>query len=569
MRTDTVHGPFSARLITLAAVLLALHALALAAVATELLPTTAVALLSLGASLGCAAAAVYQWGTRADRAVRDLRDGLDRIHGSGGDLSGDLSQDSTALAGVDSASEQVVAQLRETLGDLRYRALDIAVEAARLRKTTGSAEQRTEDQESYSQLIFQSSEETTRALEDISGRSNAMSANNAENLEHVRSSRDELGRASDRITEMSQRFEQFAETVGRLTDSAGQIRSIMSLVQGFSNQTNLLALNAAIEASRAGDAGRGFAVVAEEVRDLASKVHEATSQIDGIVAEMDTQVQETVAGSEQMRQYAEETRVAVGGATDTFAGMVDALENAHGELIAIGTSIEELTVTNQDIHARSTEIRDLGQQVHESMRESAAFSATLREASEQSMALLARYRLGEGTLESILDTATTYRDQVQHTLEAMLTEGLNLFDQDYQCVFDGDPKKYTTAYTEAFARRFQDTVDAGRDEIPGCAYMLIIDRAGYAAIHHSNVSEPPTGDPEQDVPRSRHQRIFAANDTEIRRARNTDPLLLQTYLRDTGEVLNDLSLPIMLRDRHWGALICGFRPDVVMRQHQE
>ena len=54
--------------------------------------------------------------------------------------------------------------------------------------------------------------------------------------------------------------------------------------------------------------------------------------------------------------------------------------------------------------------------------------------------------------------------------------------------------------------------------------------------------------------------------TGIRSARNTNPFLLQTYARDTGEVLSDLSLPIMIDGRHWGALRFGFNPQVLIDQ---
>jgi methyl-accepting chemotaxis protein len=38
---------------------------------------------------------------------------------------------------------------------------------------------------------------------------------------------------------------------------------------------------------------------------------------------------------------------------------------------------------------------------------------------------------------------------------------------------------------------------------------------------------------------------------------------MQTYMRDTGQILNDLSLPIYINNRHWGALIIGFDPKVM------
>lgn len=70
-----------------------------------------------------------------------------------------------------------------------------------------------------------------------------------------------------------------------------------------------------------------------------------------------------------------------------------------------------------------------------------------------------------------------------------------------------------------------------------------------------------TGDPKVDLLNSRHQRIFFNVETEKRRSRNTQPFLFQTYMRDTGEILNDLSMPIYINGRHWGAIVTGFTPE--------
>ncbi len=75
-------------------------------------------------------------------------------------------------------------------------------------------------------------------------------------------------------------------------------------------------------------------------------------------------------------------------------------------------------------------------------------------------------------------------------------------------------------------------------------------------------SKPLTGNREIALQHSRDKRIFA-DGTGLRAARNPKEFLLQTYMRDTGEILWDLSLPLMVQGRHWGALRLDFDPGVV------
>ena len=72
-----------------------------------------------------------------------------------------------------------------------------------------------------------------------------------------------------------------------------------------------------------------------------------------------------------------------------------------------------------------------------------------------------------------------------------------------------------------------------------------------------------TGDPKIDLLNSRHQRIFMSNITERRRCTHTENMLLQTYMRDTGQILSDLSMPIHINGQHWGAMIVGFDARII------
>ena len=98
-------------------------------------------------------------------------------------------------------------------------------------------------------------------------------------LQGTQSSSQLVAQATQELNVLTENVDKTSEVIFSLSESSEAIGKVLEVIESIADQTNLLALNAAIEAARAGEAGRGFSVVADEVRSLALKTQESTTDI--------------------------------------------------------------------------------------------------------------------------------------------------------------------------------------------------------------------------------------------------------------------------------------------------
>jgi methyl-accepting chemotaxis protein len=89
-------------------------------------------------------------------------------------------------------------------------------------------------------------------------------------------------------------------------------------------------------------------------------------------------------------------------------------------------------------------------------------------------------------------------------------------------------------------------------------FAICTNKRGYVPTHNDKFAKPLTGRYDVDLVNSRSKRIFSDR-TGSRCGSHTQKLLLQTYKRDTGEIMHDLSVPIMLAGQHWGGFRMGYK----------
>ncbi len=454
-------------------------------------------------------------------------------------------------------------KMRQIISEVRTMSVNIAREAVQVKTRVESSATDAEKQGQMTEVVFTASSESTQAIDSVSASTQNISASTTGNLEIARASLAEMKDIAGKINAVSDKVLNFNHTVDELSKRSESVKQVASLIREISDQTNLLALNAAIEAARAGEAGRGFAVVADEVRKLAERVNQATAEISGNINGMIDLVANTRAENEVINTDVMRTREVVGRSAAQFEVMVGEFETTGEQLLRIAAAMEELSASNAQVHDNVTAIHDLSGMVGQHMKESEERARVLAQATEAVQELVSRFKIGKGAFDQAVDRTRVFRDRIQACLQEMATAGVDPFDRRYQPIPGTQPQKYKVSWGDEFGRRCQALLDECMGSIPGCAFSVAVNTDGYLSAHNTKYSQPLTGDPEKDLVGNRTCRKFE-RPAELRAARNTQPLLLQTYLRDTGEILCDLAMPIMINGRHWGNVRVGVPAEALL-----
>lgn len=163
----------------------------------------------------------------------------------------------------------------------------------------------------------------------------------------------------DNITRLSERLSSSQDSISSLNHHVDQIGDAVNIIQGIAEQTNLLALNAAIEAARAGEQGRGFAVVADEVRALASRTHQSTTEITSVVTAIQSQMNASMTEIGECNQQGQLTLKDSEELDASLQLILSDMESIQGNSERIASAIEEQGAVMAQVSDSITELNTI------------------------------------------------------------------------------------------------------------------------------------------------------------------------------------------------------------------
>ena len=254
---------------------------------------------------------------------------METVHG----LVGKVSNGSASLA---TAAEQVSVTSRETTRTI-------------------------EEQQSSTEQVAIAIREMANSIQEVSNNAHTAAESTMQAHDSSLNGSERMNRTQELILNLAGEIQHAADTVAQVERESDSIGSVLEVIRGIADQTNLLALNAAIEAARAGEQGRGFAVVADEVRTLASRTQESTSEIQNMIQRLQEGAVKATQAMARSRSQTEDVVRHSAEANEAFGLITSAMTNVNDMNNQIAATVEEQSHVASDLSNNLSQINSLAQ----------------------------------------------------------------------------------------------------------------------------------------------------------------------------------------------------------------
>ncbi|SUD38512.1 methyl-accepting chemotaxis sensory transducer [Ectopseudomonas mendocina] len=311
--------------------------------------------------------------------------------------AGDLSGTRTAI-GRDEVGQLLGAlqsmrdHLRDLIGQIGGSATQIAAAAEQLSAVSEQTRAGVREQSEESNQTACAMQQMVASVQQVAGDAGQASQAAQQAERQARDGDRQVRQVIEQIERLASEVVQTGQTVDQVQGESQRIGSVLDVIKAVAEQTNLLALNAAIEAARAGEQGRGFAVVADEVRALARRTQDSTSEIEALITSLQSQVHKAVAQTQTSQSLSQDAVSSVERTGQSLAHINRAVALIEQMNQQIASAAEQQSAVAMEINRSLDNVRSIGEQSASATEQTALSSAELARLGGELQERIGRFR---------------------------------------------------------------------------------------------------------------------------------------------------------------------------------
>ena len=322
-----------------------------------------------------------------------LRGNIDTLSSGEADLTRRIAiKGEDELDAVGNSVNRFIAYLQGMMVDVAAATSQISGELVQLQQQSRHTNQILDRHASETDQAVTAINEMSATADSVAQSANETASFTQSVNDAAQKSKEVVDQASVSVLSLVEEVESATQYVQGMQSDAKRITDVLGVIGGIAQQTNLLALNAAIEAARAGEQGRGFAV-ADEVRALAGRTQQSTSEINEMLARLEQGVNDAVGAMVKTKASCESTADRTSRVNEGLDGMASSVLRIHDLSAHIATAAEEQSAVTEEINQNMVAIRHMVSDLVNSGQQADKSTEALLASNERLVILVNRFKV--------------------------------------------------------------------------------------------------------------------------------------------------------------------------------
>jgi methyl-accepting chemotaxis protein len=278
---------------------------------------------------------------------------------------------------VADAMNLMASETARVLNQIRTIASQVADAAIKVESQGHKINQLADDERAIVETSMAQLEEASKTMNQIARQAKASNEVAERASTSTREALDTVSRTANGMNVIRETISETEKRIKRLGERSQEITGVVEIINNIAERTHILALNASMQAAAAGDAGRGFAVVADEVQRLAESSRQSTSEIAGLVSNIQTETAETMATmNKAIQQVVEGSELAHASGVQMQATQATTAELASAVAQIAKHSLLQAHVSN-NLRVQTEKVQKSTQETNAELKQQASQTGSL------------------------------------------------------------------------------------------------------------------------------------------------------------------------------------------------